>query len=103
MGSVWTVCEVLGRGSDMMVPELLATKLDATSSEVLAAGCGIPNSEGLATLLLKLNQSVPQSCLYYRGGNSPRFSIRKIFQFNPELGQKCSEITDKMFKRTKHL
>ena len=37
-----------------------------------------------------------------RGGNSPRFSIRKIFQFNPELGQKCSEITNKMFKRIKH-
>ena len=27
---------------------------------------------------------------YYRGDNSPRFSIRKIFQANPELGQKCS-------------
>ena len=38
----------------------------------------------------------------YRGGNSPRFSIRKIFQLNPELGQKCSENTNKMFKRTKH-
>ena len=37
-----------------------------------------------------------------RGGNSPRFSIRKIVQLNPELGQKCSEITNKMFKRTKH-
>ena len=23
-----------------------------------------------------------------QGGNSPRFSIRKIFQFNPELGHK---------------
>ena len=38
----------------------------------------------------------------YRGGNSPGFSIKKIFQLNPELGQKCSEITNKMFKRTKH-
>ena len=37
-----------------------------------------------------------------RGGNNPRFSIRKIFQLYPELGQKCSEITNKMFKRTKH-
>ena len=37
----------------------------------------------------------------YRVGNSPRFSIRKIFQLNPELGQKCSEITNKIFKRTK--
>ena len=37
-----------------------------------------------------------------RGGNSPRFSIIKIFQFNPELGQTCSKITNKMFKRTKH-
>ena len=37
-----------------------------------------------------------------RGGNSPRFSIRKIVQLNHELGQKCSEITNKMFKRTKH-
>ena len=26
----------------------------------------------------------------FRGGNSPRFSIRKIFLFNPELGPKCS-------------
>ena len=42
------------------------------------------------------------SYLFNRGGNSPRFSIRKIFQLNPELGQKCSEITNKMFKRTKH-
>ena len=33
-----------------------------------------------------------------RGGNSPRFSIRKIFQLNPELGQKCSEITYKCLK-----
>ena len=40
--------------------------------------------------------------LLFRGGNSPRFSIRKIFQLNPELGQKCSEITNKMLKRTKH-
>ena len=37
-----------------------------------------------------------------RGGNSPRFSIRKLFQLNPELGKKCSEITNKMLKRTKH-
>ena len=37
-----------------------------------------------------------------RGGNSPRFSIMKIFQLNPELGQKCSEITNKMIKRIKH-
>ena len=27
--------------------------------------------------------------------------IRKTFQLNPELGQKCSEITNKMIKRTK--
>ena len=39
---------------------------------------------------------------YSRGGNSPRFSIRKIFHFNPELDQKCSEIINKMFKSTKH-
>ena len=43
-----------------------------------------------------------QNDLENRGGNSPRFSIRKIFQFNPGLGQKCSETTNKMFKRTKH-
>ena len=43
IGSVWTVCEVLCRGSDVMVYELLATKLDVISSEVLAEGCGIPD------------------------------------------------------------
>ena len=37
-----------------------------------------------------------------RGGKSLRFLIRKIFQLNPELGLKCSEITNKMFIRTKH-
>ena len=36
-----------------------------------------------------------------RGGNSPKLSIRKILQLDPELGQKCSEFTNKMFKRTK--
>ena len=45
----------------------------------------------------EFNQAANNRC-----GNSPRFSIRKIFQLNPELGQTCSEITNKMFKRTKH-
>ena len=37
-----------------------------------------------------------------RDSNSPRFSIRKISQLNPELGKKCSEMTNKMLKITKH-
>ena len=57
---------------------------------------------GLKTFIqFLLLQGLAFDCSKFRDCNSPRFSIRKIFHLNPELGQNCSEITN-MFKTTKH-
>ena len=87
MGSAWTVCEVLGRGSEVMACDLLATKSDATSSEVLAAGCGILDSEGLATLLSSTSSS--NLCLKAVSSHSKRDCFGRLLGSLWELVAGC--------------
>ena len=56
----------------------------------------------LSSLCQLEQRLIAQRLPFIRGGNSPRLSVRKIFQLNLELGQKCSKINNRMFKRSKH-